>query len=380
MFDYCVVMAGGSGTRLWPLSRAGRPKQFLPALSVDGKTFFDLSLERAFSLLGADGKVVVVAGKSHIPHILESHAASQPLWHGRITIIPEPESQNTAPALCCALSFIEKTDTRADKKIFVLPSDHFIEPQELFTKQALGLADYIEQENIGVFGIPPLAPETGFGYIEVENGQTDCAASNRIKNALSFHEKPNKETAERYVQSGNFYWNSGMFAFSSRFIKAEYIRHAPDIITPFERLPVPQKDAFTIQSGISVAADWAGLAEAYTQMRKISFDFAVVMQCEKVIMAAADFEWRDIGSWDEYVALQKTPNRVLTDIFHVDSNNSFVDSDIPVALCGVDDIIVVVRSGRDGSAPAVLIAKKGETQKVSALVEQIKAAGRTDLL
>jgi mannose-1-phosphate guanylyltransferase len=356
-----------------------KPKQFLPVPTDKSANFFKLSLERAFSLVNENGGIIIVAGKNHVPHIISGCAGYDEERKRRITIIPEPEAKNTAAAIACALVFIEKTSAGQNRKIFVLPSDHLVEPKEVFTAQALVFANHIERENLAIFGIPPVAPETGFGYIEAsKNG-----AGKDVVNVVSFHEKPDKPTAERYLESGNFYWNAGMFAFSSGFIKHEFLRHAEDVIAPFEDLPVPPKDAYGIKEGLAILENWEGLAEAYRQTRKISFDFAVVTKSARVVMSVAAFNWRDIGSWDEYASLAKEDFSACsseTDVFRVGSGNTFVDSDIPVALCGADDLIVVVRSGKDGAAPSVLIAKRGTTQAVSAIVEQIKSRNRNDLL
>jgi mannose-1-phosphate guanylyltransferase/mannose-6-phosphate isomerase len=379
MFDECVIMAGGSGTRLWPLSNSMKPKQFLPVPTDKTNNFFKLSLERAFSLVAENGRIIIVAGKNHLPHIIGSCTDRNEGQKRRILVIPEPEAKNTAAAIGCALVFIEKTRAGQNRKIFVMPSDHLVDPQSVFTAQSLVLANHIETENLAIFGIPPAAPETGFGYIEINKSD----GGKKVMKAVSFHEKPDKTTAERYLEAGTFYWNSGMFAFSSGFMKGEFLKYAKDVIAPFDALPVPQKDAYTVKDGTAILENWEGLAEAYGQTRKISFDFAVAAKSARVVMSIAAFNWRDIGSWDEYASLAKENSSAgfsNADIFRVGSNNTFVDSDIPVALCGADDLVVVVRSGKDGSVPSVLIAKKGETQAVSAVVEQIKAKNRNDLL
>ncbi|MDR2194235.1 MAG: NTP transferase domain-containing protein [Treponema sp.] len=377
MFDYCIIMAGGSGTRLWPLSNSMKPKQFLPVPSDKKNNFFTLSLERAFSLINGNGEIIIVAGKTHVPHIVKSCADRSEAQKQHITVIPEPEAKNTAAAIACALVFIEKTRPERNGKIFVLPSDHLVEPKAVFTEQALLCARHIDTENLAVFGIPPAAPETGFGYIEINRSD----AQNEVAHVVSFHEKPDTTTAEQYLASGNFYWNSGMFAFSSGFMKREFRKYAADCIAPFEILPVPSKDACSVKDGVSILEHWEGLTEAYTRTRKISFDFAVVTKSSRVIMSVARFKWRDIGCWDEYASLAKdVSDPSAIDVFRVGSANTVVDSDIPVALCEADDLIVVIRSGKDGSVPSVLIAKKGETQKVGSIVEQMKMKKRDDLL
>jgi mannose-1-phosphate guanylyltransferase/mannose-6-phosphate isomerase len=374
MYDDCVVMAGGSGTRLWPLSNSRTPKQFLTVPSGKKDTFFTLSLERAFSITKEDGKIIIIAGKNHVRPIIGSCAEFDESRKKRILVIPEPSAKNTAAAVFCALVFLEKIYCGENRKIFVLPSDHLIEPQDLFTAQALDFLDHIEKENIAVFGVQPSAPETGFGYIEINNIEKKEKDINKV---LSFHEKPDRETAEKYIQSGNFFWNSGMFAFSTRFITQEFLKLAPDIAAPFEKVGFPNAHC---QNEITLIENWDGLAAAYAQIKKISFDFAVVTKCAKVIMSAARFQWRDVGCWDEYASLAQQAVSSEENIFRINSENTFVDSDIPVALCGADDLIVVVRSGKGGALPSVLIAKKGETQKVGAIVDMINAQDKKELL
>jgi mannose-1-phosphate guanylyltransferase len=206
--------------------------------------------------------------------------------------------------------------------------------------------------------------------------------------AVSFREKPDKPTAETFLAEGRFYWNSGMFAFATGFLLDEYRRNAPDCLRPFEALKTPAACAYTFRKGLKILESWPGLPASYGAVKSISFDYAIAEKCSQTVMAAARFDWFDVGSWDEYAKLLgSSRGEVFTaglphGLLHgLPPNDScFVDADIPVALCGVKDLIVVVRSGKDGSPPSVLIAKKGKTQGVKEIVEQIKAAGRTELL
>jgi mannose-1-phosphate guanylyltransferase len=203
-----------------------------------------------------------------------------------------------------------------------------------------------------------------------------------VYRAASFREKPDRPTAEAFLASGRFYWNSGMFAFSTSFLMEEYRRSAPALIGPFEALRAPREPAYTVRGGLRVLEAWPGLAEAYNAVKGVSFDYAIAEKCGQTVMAAARFDWFDVGSWDEYARLTGSGSgEVYTARVPPGGEGScFVDADIPVALCGVEDLIVVVRSGREGGVPSVLIARKGETQGVRDIVEQIKAAGRADLL
>jgi mannose-1-phosphate guanylyltransferase/mannose-1-phosphate guanylyltransferase/mannose-6-phosphate isomerase len=270
--------------------------------------------------------------------------------------------------------------------MLVLTSDHIIQPLEVFAQDAACAAVFARQGKLAVFGIPPRAPETGYGYIEAaealpySDGKKPSRTS--VFRAAAFREKPDRATAEAFLAAGRFYWNSGMFAFSSGFMLEEFRCGAPECLLPFETFKAPAESAYTVRQGIKVLEAWPGLNEAYNAVKGISFDYAIAEKCGQTVMAAARFDWFDIGSWDEYAKLLGS-SRGEAYAVRVPSGREgscFVDADIPVALCGVEDLIVVARSGKDGGPPAILIAKKGETQGVRDIVEQIKAAGRTELL
>ncbi|MDR3123242.1 MAG: mannose-1-phosphate guanylyltransferase, partial [Treponema sp.] len=261
--------------------------------------------------------------------------------------------------------------------VLVLTSDHSIRPLELFRADAEAAAAFSARGNLAIFGIPPTGPETGYGYIEA--GEDLGQAMRRV---LSFREKPNREQAGELLAAGNYYWNSGMFGFSSAFILEEFRRNASEIYGAFEQLAAPGEDAYSLQGGIRVLDKWPGLAEAYREAPAISVDYAIAEKCRSAVMVKARFEWFDLGSWDEYARLasERRPGGLRAEVYAEDSSGCFVDSDMPVALCGVEDLIVVIRSGKDGGPATALVAKKGATQGVRSIVEQIKAAGRTELL
>jgi mannose-1-phosphate guanylyltransferase/mannose-1-phosphate guanylyltransferase/mannose-6-phosphate isomerase len=168
-----------------------------------------------------------------------------------------------------------------------------------------------------------------------------------------------------------------MFAFSSKFMLGEFRQNARDVISPFNKLRAPDERSYKTLKGLRVLSEWKDLDAAYGETKSISFDYAIAEKCRRTVMVKADFQWTDVGSWDEYASLAGDTG---AEVYRSGSESTFVDSDIPVALCGADNLVVVVRSGRDGGPPAVLIAAKGKTQKVREIVEQIKAAKRTELL
>jgi mannose-1-phosphate guanylyltransferase/mannose-1-phosphate guanylyltransferase/mannose-6-phosphate isomerase len=395
MFNDCIIMAGGSGTRLWPASNSGTPKQFL---SIPGGTsFFVSAVERALAVIDreGDGRVLIIAGKSHVPHIIEACARFGPGDAAHLVLIPEPLARNTAAAIACGVVYSERA-LGPGRTMLVLTSDHIIGPLETFAGDAAAAAAFARQDKLVVFGIPPRSPETGYGYVEaaellpspnrnaVQSSvvQPAAAPGAAVFRAASFREKPDRPAAEAFLAAGRFYWNSGMFAFSSPFLAGEFHRSAPDLIRPFEALRVPDESAYRVRRGLKILESWSGLTSAYNAVKAISFDYAIAEKCGQTVMAAARFDWFDVGSWDEYAKLLGTSRgEVYAARVPPGSEGScFVDADIPVALCGVEGLIVVVRSGKEGGPPSVLIAKKGETQGVRDIVEQIKAAGRTDLL
>jgi mannose-1-phosphate guanylyltransferase/mannose-6-phosphate isomerase len=372
MFNDCIIMAGGSGTRLWPASNSKIPKQFLSL--AGGEIFFNTAVERALEVIEKDGQVIIIAGEAHVPHVIRTCAGYGPDIKKRLLLIPEPEAKNTAPAIACGVCCAGLGGR--NRTVLVLTSDHVIRPLERFRADAAAAAVAAAAGNLAIFGIPPLGPETGYGYIET--GDTLPAPDGvTVRKVLSFREKPDRTLAEKYLGLGNFYWNSGMFGFSVLFMAGEFRRNAPDSFSPFEKLPPPVPESYTIEEGIPVLRNWQGLREAYRAVQNISFDYAIAEKCGNTVMVAASFDWFDVGSWDEYARLSGDRG---SEVYNSGSVSCFVDADIPVALCGVENLIVTVRSGKDGSPQAVLIAKKGETQRVRDIVEQIKAAGRKDLL
>ncbi|MFP3043156.1 mannose-1-phosphate guanylyltransferase [Treponema primitia] len=388
MFNDCIIMAGGSGTRLWPASNSKTPKQFL-SVNNDG-SFFNDAVDRALAVTGGDGRVIVIAGKTHVPHIIRVCKKYSDNDKRRMVLIPEPLAKNTAPAIACG-AFYAGGKNREDRNVLVLTSDHIIQPLAVFQADADAASAFSAKGNLAIFGIPPRGPETGYGYIETGESLADpgtAAAETAVYKVLSFREKPSPEKAEQFLAAGNYYWNSGMFGFSSRFILEEYRRNAPEIFRAFEKLAAPGEEAYTVQGGIRVLDKWPGLEAAYHAAPGISVDYAIAEKCSQTVMAAARFEWFDVGSWDEYARLASAPSSPGrssgeapgAEVYTQDSSGCFVHADLPVALCGVDDLIVVVQSGKDGCPGSVLISKKGATQGVKNIVEQIKAAGRTELL
>jgi mannose-1-phosphate guanylyltransferase/mannose-1-phosphate guanylyltransferase/mannose-6-phosphate isomerase len=258
-------MAGGSGTRLWPASSSRLPKQFLPA--ADKMSFFTLALQRALAL---GERVIIITGESHIHHVIQDAAKLTAAEKKRILVIGEPVAKNTAPAIACAVVF--SSFAGANRKMLVLTSDHIIKPLKVFKSDA-GLAAKACQENLVVFGIPPVRPETGYGYIET--GKAKDSGKNSIFTVAAFHEKPDLQTAKKYCASERFFWNSGMFAFNVDFMAEQFQSLAHDVISPYNKLKPPSSSEFTVSKGVKILSGWKGLANAFNKTKSISFDYAL---------------------------------------------------------------------------------------------------------
>jgi mannose-1-phosphate guanylyltransferase len=256
--------------------------------------------------------------------------------------------------------------------MLVLTSDHIIKPLKTFKNDAALAAAAVKEGTLAVFGIPPSRPETGYGYIETGKVRDDG-----VYNVTAFHEKPDLQTAKKYAASRRFFWNSGMFAFDIPFMANEMRLLAPEVFLSFEKLKLPKDSEYTVSKGIKLLV-WQGLETAYRKTLGISFDYAIAEKCKRNVMIRTNFDWIDIGNWDEYAGLRgKNSSQIYGE---KETASCYVDSDIPVALAGVEDLIVVIRSGKNVNGACALITRKGQTQKVRNIVEQIKKSGKNELL
>ncbi|MDR2181399.1 MAG: mannose-1-phosphate guanylyltransferase [Treponema sp.] len=348
-----VILAGGSGTRLWPASTTEKPKQFL---SLGGKeSFLRLTVERGLAV-NPGAEIVVV---THLRY-LEATVGELAFFArsgARLTVLPEPEGRNTAPALAFASLYLRKR-LQPEARALVLCADHLIRPEERFVRDAAGAAELGAMGYIAVFGIPPVDANTGYGYIEAGG---EMGPGFRVR---SFKEKPDAAAARAYLAAGNYYWNSGMFLFSLKTLEEEFAAHAPDIHRPFLGLgDKAAAESGRLLEGVRVWGEGEAFRAVYEKLPSISIDYAVMEKSGKAAMVRAGFEWNDVGSWDEAARLYRDEAPAL---FAAGASGNRVFSDIPVALCGVDDLVVVIRGGR------ALVMKKGASQLVR---EAAKALG-----
>ncbi len=326
-----LILCGGAGTRLWPLSRQSRPKQFYPLFG--GKSIFQETIER--NRVVAD-RFFVASNAVQMKLAREQLAAT---GNPPAQFLVEPVGRNTAPAIALAALAVDPQEV-----LFVTPSDHRMNRLEDYWR-AVGRAKALAEEGFLVtFGIQPTYPETGFGYIEAE-GEV----------VKSFREKPDAATAQKYLASGRYFWNSGMFVFRAGVFLAELERHCPEVLEACRLV--------------------AGLEPTLDQMRtipSISIDYAVMEKSDQVRVVAVDPGWSDLGSFDA-LAEEVTPgsggNAVLggsAPVFVDAKNNLVVGTRRKVALIDVEDLMVI------DTPDALLIVKRGSSQKVKEVVDVLK--------
>jgi len=344
-----VLLSGGSGTRLWPLSREAYPKQFLPLAGDD--TMVQATWRRVEAL--ADLAPIVVANEEHrflVAEQLRQVGAPVP------AILLEPVGRNTAPAIAAAA--LQAMAGGADPLLLVLPSDHVVRDVAGFQRAVREASSAAEAGALVTFGIVPDAPETGFGYIQAEAGDG-------LRQVLRFVEKPDAATARSYLDAGGYYWNSGMFLFrASRYLE-ELARFRPDIVDA-----VRAAHAAARHDGDFVRLD----KDAFSACQSDSIDYAVMEKTADAMVLPVDIGWNDVGSWSalwDVAERDADGNAHHGDVIAVDSRNSYAYAQRLVALVGVDDIVVVETDD------AVLVARKDKVQEVKQVVARLKQEQRS---
>lgn len=362
--DNVCILAGGSGTRLWPASNSRRPKQFIPV--HEGKSLLLLTVERALAL--GTGDLFIVTLDEQIDSVAEE-CAKLSVGKERIKLVAEPAPRNTAPAIAAAATIL-RNNHRSDETMAVLPSDHLITPTEAFAADMKAAASLASRGFLVTFGIHPSRPETGYGYIEAG----EAVEGGRL--VRRFREKPDLGTAEAFCRSGDFFWNSGMFCFRIDRFFEELEAGRADIAEVFSSIEV--REPSQRLSGMDLFFRDPDVKEAYGRSPKESVDYAVMEKCRRTAMVEASFIWNDIGSWDELSQVIDNDLEISEQeggkAIAIASEGCFVHSDLPVALCGVDDLIVVQENG------VLLVCKKGEGQLVKKAVETFREKGFNRLL
>jgi len=350
-----VILSGGAGTRLWPLSRRLRPKQFLELAS--SRSLFADTLARVRGDQFVDP--IIICNEDHRFLVAEEFRQIEMDFQ---SIVLEPVARNTAPAIAAAATRIAAEDP--DALMLVLPSDHVIGNVSAFHHAVENAAKAAKNNSLVTFGIDPTGPETGYGYIQtgasLEN-LPDCSKISR------FVEKPDAATASSYLTSGDYVWNSGMFLFSAEAYLQELERFHPEMV-------LACKEA--VEGGETDLTFFRLNAEAFANSPSISVDYAVMEKTERAVVVRADMGWSDVGAWSALSELG-TPddagNVTGGDVLLHDTQNSYVRSERPlVAAVGVEDLVIVATDD------AVLVAPKDRAQDVRYIVERLRASERSE--
>lgn len=352
------ILAGGGGERLWPLSRKNYPKQFLKLNGT--QSLLQETVER---LLGAVSlaDIIIVTNENYrfnVSSDLHTLLNMNGPVSGGHTIL-EPFSRNTAPAIALGMKFCrEKLECNEEEVIFISPSDHIIKPPEEFADLMRHAEEVAQKGYIVAFGIKPDRPETGYGYLKFGD-QCSTDSTQRFFAVEGFTEKPDSNTAKRYIQEGKYFWNSGMFAFSIKTITEEIRRYAPEIIEIYN-------------------LGYEEMLLKFQQMPNISIDYAVMEKSDKVVALPFDLYWSDVGSWDSlFDILDKddSGNVIQGDVIAIDTKNSFIlGKKRLITTIGLENCLVVE------TEDAILIARKGEAQKVKEIVNKLKENSRPEAI
>lgn len=343
-----LVMAGGEGTRFWPRSRRSRPKQFLSFAGEE--SLLSTAVQRLEGLVPRD-QVLVMTGKDHVAEA-RRHVS---LPDGRV--VGEPVLRDTAP--CIAYGARLAGSIREDAVLVVVCADHLVGPRERFQETLLRAADLAAAgDHLVTIGLRPDRPATGYGYIET--GDQVDGKRPVARGVVGFREKPDLETARRFVLAGRFLWNSGMFAFTVNNLQESVRTHLPEV-----------HDAV---SGIGDPWDPGAVSDAYSRLPRISFDFGVLEKATNVVVVEADFDWDDVGTFEavaRHAAAHDKGNAARGEACFMDARGNLVDNALRglVVLAGVDDLLVV------RTEDALLVMPREDAQRVKSVVRRLDEEG-----
>lgn len=347
---HAVILAGGSGSRLWPLSRQHLPKQFL---ALDGKaTLLQTTINRLSPTIAAKNVLIVTQ---------EAHAKGE-AYHALLPYraLYEPIGRNTAPAIALAAAYLMADGD--DPVMVVLPADHIIKDEVRF-REHLDIAIHAaESGKLVTFGIQPTRPDTGFGYIKAHRG-----ANGQIHEVERFTEKPDLATAETFLKEGDYYWNSGMFVWRASVILAEIQRYLPAVHQIVQTILAESRAGVSYQQAVE---------KHFAGMPSISIDYGVLERSDRVSLIPCDIGWNDVGSWQavhEISPKDANGNALQGNVIAVDCRNSLIRAEKRlVAAIGLEDLCVIE------TADAVLISRTDRTQEVRSVVDALQDRGSTE--
>ncbi|MDA8544980.1 mannose-1-phosphate guanylyltransferase/mannose-6-phosphate isomerase [Alphaproteobacteria bacterium] len=353
-----IILSGGAGTRLWPISRRMHPKPFM---EVAGKPLLAHALERA-ALITDEALIVTNQDHFYLTENLLKETPKAP----KVSYLLEPKGRNTAPAIALAVRHIQKVHGDA-AVCLVLAADHLISDDVAFEKAVDRAVDQAKTGNLVVFGIRPTAPETGYGYLKV------LAAGDNPQPLRSFVEKPDRAMAEKYLAEGRYYWNSGMFCFAAGVMAENMATLAGDVWAASEATFAKAKD----KEGVTRFEEASFIAQP-----DISIDYAVMEKAENIFMVPAGFGWSDVGSWDAVAGTHDGDafgNSVVgvKKVHFVKARNTYVEStshtEKAIAAIGVENLVII------DTPDALLVADRAKSQEVKLVVEALKASVGAEL-
>lgn len=346
-----VILSGGAGTRLWPVSRRAHPKPFMQL--ADGESLAEKTWNRARAIAG-HAPILTVTSRDYYFYTRDLY---EQLEHGvqQARFMLEPLARNTAPAIALAALYVRE-NLGEEASLLVMPADHLVHDQRNFEAAVHEARELAAKGYLVTFGIHPTHAETGYGYIR----QGEALSASGGRRIAAFVEKPDLETAQGYLESGDYHWNSGMFCFRSGAILEALARHAPRV---YESVTRVWKHMDTSQSPLEIPAD------LFSECPSISLDYAVMERAENAAVVTGDFGWSDIGSWkaiSELYESDQAGNRIRGRAVMVDSRGCFVQGGKRlVAAVGVNDLVIV------DTGDAVLVAHRDSAQDVKQVVSQL---------
>ena len=349
---FAIILAGGSGSRLWPLSRQQLPKQFL---ALNGKdSLIQTTINRLSPVIEAK-RVLIVTQEAHAKG--EAYHALLPF-----RTMFEPVGRNTAPAIALAAAYL--TLDGEDPIMVVLPADHIIKDEVRFREHLNIAIEAAVGGKLVTFGIKPTRPDTGFGYIKAHKGENvDIFEVDR------FTEKPDEVTAQRFLDEGGYFWNSGMFVWRASVILAEIKQHLPAVHKVLQQILVESKTERSFKQAV---------ANNFAAMPAISIDYGVLEKSNRVALIPCDIGWNDVGSWQavhEISSLDENGNALQGKVIAVDCKNSLIRAEKRlVAAIGAEDLCVIE------TADAVLVSRRDQTQRVREVVDELQRRGATEHL